>query len=109
VIKGRCIRMFLVDGSPSGIITAEIMNWTGHVLAALRALLSDLLKRSEIMRMGIYFLTGPRSRAPSDPVLVGQPAARFQLRPQHQDGRSQTIIADGLVPFFVSIWVAGRG
>jgi hypothetical protein len=36
VIKGQSIRMFLVDGTHGGIITAEIMNWTGHVLSARR-------------------------------------------------------------------------
>ena len=30
--QGRSIRLFLVDGSPSGLLTAEIMNWTGHAL-----------------------------------------------------------------------------
>lgn len=33
---GRSIRLFLVDGSPSGLLTAEIMNWTGHVLTGPR-------------------------------------------------------------------------
>lgn len=28
---GKSIKLFLADGSPGGIITAEIMNWTGHV------------------------------------------------------------------------------
>lgn len=65
MIKGRSIRMFLVDGTPNGIITAEIMNWTGHVLAAPRALLPDLLKRFEITRTGIYLLTGPDPEVPS--------------------------------------------
>lgn len=27
---GRGIRLFLVDGTPNGLLTAEIMNWTGH-------------------------------------------------------------------------------
>jgi hypothetical protein len=65
VIKGRSIRMFLVDGTPNGIISAEIMNWTGHVLAGPRTLLPDLLKRSEITRTGIYLLTGPDPEVPS--------------------------------------------
>jgi hypothetical protein len=65
--------MFLVDGTPSGIITAEIMNWTGHVLAAPRSLLPDLLKRSEITRTGIYFLTGPDAEVPSKTlVYIGE-------------------------------------
>lgn len=28
----RSIRLFLVDDTPNGLMTAEIMNWTGHVL-----------------------------------------------------------------------------
>lgn len=29
--QGRSLRLFLVDGTPNGLLTAEIMNWTGHV------------------------------------------------------------------------------
>ena len=31
--KGRTLKLYLVDGSPSGLITAEIMNWSGHAPA----------------------------------------------------------------------------
>ncbi|MRG73929.1 DUF4357 domain-containing protein [Alphaproteobacteria bacterium HT1-32] len=55
--KGRTIRMFLVDGNPTGMITAEIMNWTGHVLAAPRTKLAELIQRNEATRTGVYFLT----------------------------------------------------
>ena len=41
------------------MITAEIMNWTGHVLSGPRSLLPNLLKRSEVARTGVYFLIGP--------------------------------------------------
>ena len=37
---GRSIRLFLVDGTPNGLLTAEIMNWTGHVLTEPRSKLS---------------------------------------------------------------------
>ncbi len=56
--KGRSIRLFLVDGAPGGIITAEIMNWTGHVLFGPRSRLADLIQREEVKRTGVYFLTG---------------------------------------------------
>ncbi len=26
--QGRSLRLFLVDGTPNGLLTAEIMNWT---------------------------------------------------------------------------------
>ncbi|ALG69994.1 endonuclease [Azospirillum thiophilum] len=55
---GRSIRLFLADGVPGGIITAEIVNWTGHVMVAPRSRLPDLLRRSEAGRTGVYFLSG---------------------------------------------------
>lgn len=57
--SGRSLRLFLVDGSPGGLITAEIMNWTGHVLCGPRTLLAAMLKRPEAARTGVYFLIGP--------------------------------------------------
>jgi hypothetical protein len=57
--KGRTIRVFLADGAPSGILTAEIMNWTGKVVVAPRTRPPELVARSEAGRTGIYFLTGP--------------------------------------------------
>lgn len=57
--QGRSIRLFLVDGTPNGLLTAEIMNWTGHVLTGPRSKLSELVQRQEVSRTGIYFLVGP--------------------------------------------------
>jgi hypothetical protein len=34
---GKSVRLFLADGTPGGLLTAEIMNWTGHVVAAPRS------------------------------------------------------------------------
>lgn len=56
---GRSLRLFLVDGTPNGLLTAEIMNWTGHVLTGPRSKLSELVQRPECGRTGIYFLVGP--------------------------------------------------
>ncbi|MCY4463698.1 MAG: GIY-YIG nuclease family protein [Albidovulum sp.] len=43
------------------------MNWTGHVLAGSRSGLPAFLKRRELDRTGIYFLTGPD---PEDPDIL---------------------------------------
>jgi hypothetical protein len=53
VSVGRQIRIYLVDGSPGGLLTAEIMNWTGHVVGAPRSDLRTLLRRQESSRTGI--------------------------------------------------------
>jgi hypothetical protein len=50
--------MFLADGTPGGLLTAEIMNWTGHIVAAPRSDLAQLLKRQEARRTGVYLLIG---------------------------------------------------
>ncbi len=44
------IKLFLIDGTPGGVTTAEITNWTGHVLSARRSDLADLLTREEAQR-----------------------------------------------------------
>lgn len=56
---GRSIRLFLVDGTPNGPLTAEIMNWTGHVMTGPRSKLTELVQRPECARTGVYFLVGP--------------------------------------------------
>lgn len=91
--QGRSIRLFLVDGTPNGLLTAEIMNWTGHVLTGPRSKLAELVQRPECGRTGVYFLVGPdpennlRSR-----VYVGESddvAQRLKQhnRPEEQGGK----------------------
>ena len=57
--RGRTLKVFLVDGSPTGLLTAEIMNWTGHVITGPRSRLSELIQRPEAQRTAVYFLVGP--------------------------------------------------
>ncbi len=57
-VSGKQIKLFLVDGRPGGLTTAEITNWTGHVFSARRSNLADLLKREEAQRTGVYFPSG---------------------------------------------------
>lgn len=56
---GRSVRLYLADGKATGILTAEIMNWTGHVLAAPRTRFEGAFARDELKRTGIYLLIGP--------------------------------------------------
>ena len=65
-MSGKQIRLFLVDGTPGGLTTAEITNWTGHVLSARRSDLADLLKRTEALRTGVYLLLGDDEAAVGD-------------------------------------------
>lgn len=65
-MSGRQIKLFLADGTPGGLTTAEITNWTGHVLAARRSDLADLLQRDEAQRTGVYLLLGDDEAAVGD-------------------------------------------
>ena len=57
-MNGKHIELFLVEGAPGGLTTAEISGWTGHVLSGPRADLADILKRVEAKRNGAYLLLG---------------------------------------------------
>jgi hypothetical protein len=35
-IKGRSLELYFIDGRPDGMLTAEVFNWTGHVLVTPR-------------------------------------------------------------------------
>jgi hypothetical protein len=71
--EGRTVRLFLVDGSPTGLLTAEIINWTGHALVAPRSRIGEVLKCKEAGKTGIYFLVGDDPDQPTKArVYVGE-------------------------------------
>jgi len=72
-MHGRTIKIYLVDGDASGLLTAEVMNWSGKMLVAPRSRLSELAKRDEVLRTGVYALAGPDpENAARDTVYVGE-------------------------------------
>jgi hypothetical protein len=72
VATGRSVRLYLAEGSPTGILTAEIVNWTGHVLSAPRTRLEAALKRDELKRTGVYLLFGDEFGSDLPAVYVGE-------------------------------------
>ena len=70
--KGRSVKIFLAEGSATGIVTAEIINWTGHTLAAPRTRLDAALKREELKRTGIYILYSDSFGGDLPAVYVGE-------------------------------------
>lgn len=53
---GRSLRIYLADGTASGIRLAEIVNWTGQAVACPRTRFSDLGAWPEVARPGVYLL-----------------------------------------------------
>jgi hypothetical protein len=56
---GRTIQLFLVDGSPNGLIIATLHGWTGAILVASQSTFGALTARPEVDRTGVYILYGP--------------------------------------------------
>lgn len=65
-MPARSIRIFMPDGSPTGLRTAEIGMSTVKAVACSRTSLDQLAKRAEARRTGVYILVGP------DPAIAGR-------------------------------------
>ena len=63
-LAGRSLELFFIDGKPDGMLTAEVFNWTGHVLMTPRIQLGEALRREEAQYTGVYLLLGERDGAP---------------------------------------------
>ena len=61
---GRSLELFFIDGRPDGILTAEVFNWTGHVLMTPRTRIAAALSRVEAAYTGVYVLIGERDGEP---------------------------------------------
>lgn len=57
-MTGTHIELFLVDGIPGGITTAQVAGWTGNVLLGPRSSLAEILARPETQGNGTYMLLG---------------------------------------------------
>src|SRR5690242_4982670 len=62
--KSRSLELFFINGEPDGMLTAEVFNWTGHVLMTPRTRISDALKRKEAGYTGTYLLCGEKEGKP---------------------------------------------
>jgi hypothetical protein len=69
---GKTVKLFLADGSASGIRHAEIANWTGQAIAAPRTRYSELKTWDETLRSGVYLLFGYSEDTGSERVYVGE-------------------------------------
>lgn len=61
---GRSLELYYIDGRPDGMLTAELFNWTGHVLMAPRTQIAEALVRPEASYAGVYLLIGEQEGEP---------------------------------------------
>src|SRR5882762_7257324 len=69
---GKSIRIYLADGSVSGIRHGEIVNWTGQAISCPRARFAELKEWAEVRRPGVYFLFGVDEDLGRDVVYIGE-------------------------------------
>lgn len=69
---GKTVKLFLADGSASGIRHAEIANWTGQAIASPRTRYPELKAWDETLRPGVYLLFGYSEDTGSERVYVGE-------------------------------------
>jgi Domain of unknown function (DUF4357) len=55
---GKTIRIYLADGTPSGVRHAELLNWSGQAIVCPRSRLAELSDWAESQRPGVYILVG---------------------------------------------------
>lgn len=71
-MASKSIRIYLADGTPTGLRHAEIVNWTGQALAIPRKRISELKEWTEINRPGVYFLFGETEQSEKPVVYIGE-------------------------------------
>lgn len=66
------IKIFLVNGDPKRLRTAELSNWTGKAVAGPRSEFDSVLAREESQKSGVYFLTGVDPETGKSAVYIGE-------------------------------------
>jgi len=69
---GKTIRIYLADGTPTGIRHAELVNWTGQAIVCPRGRLPELMKWDECQRQGVYLLFGDDPSSAEPLLYVGE-------------------------------------
>ena len=70
--RGYSIRIFLADGTPSGLKFVEKSNWTGLGVVCPRPRFSKVKERREFARPGVYVLLGPSESSDVPIAYIGE-------------------------------------
>jgi len=83
----KTIKIYLVEGEPTGIRTAELSNWDGKAIVIPRNRLKESKDREEVQGPAVYLLIGLEDRGAGFKVYIGE-AENLGLRlTQHETGK----------------------
>ena len=80
---GKTIRIYLNDGTVTGIRHAEIVNWTGQAISSPRTKIKMLSDWEESRKPGVYFLFGIDEESGQDAVYIGEAENVFERLQHH--------------------------
>jgi hypothetical protein len=73
--NSEIITVFLIDGSPTGLVQCTVANWTGIAYKIPRTDLYKCKERDPLKYSGVYFLFG-KSEEENSLVYIGQAGVR---------------------------------
>lgn len=80
---GKSIRIYLKDGTVTGMKFGEVVNHTIQCIACPRLKASELSLLSEARRPGVYFLFGKDEETNEDKVYIGEAENVFDRLQSH--------------------------
>lgn len=81
----KTIKLFLIDGSPNGRISAELSNWTGKAYKLPRKMVMQSFDRDDLTGTGVYMLFGTNPDDNKDMVYVGESEEVYKRLRSHLD------------------------
>ncbi len=91
---GKTIKMFLIDGDPSGRLTCELSNWTGLAYRIPRTEVKKCSDRPNLNSTGVYMLFG-RNDEDKEAVYIGEAEevyTRLQSHLREKDFWNEVIV-----------------
>ena len=73
--RGKTLKLFLIDGEPSGRIKCSLANWTGIAYKIPRTSLDKCKNIDLLKQTGVYFLFGT-DNSDNPVVYIGQAGIR---------------------------------
>jgi len=81
---GKSIKLYLVNGNPSGVICSYLSNWNGQAIKIPRNKLADVKKRDEVNNIGVYLLFGYSNENPEElKIYIGEADNLYKRLAQH--------------------------
>jgi hypothetical protein len=94
----KTITIYLANGQPNGVKTAELSNWIGKAIVISRSMLKSVKERAECNQPAVYFLIGKNDEDDILPlVYVGEAESLWDRLANHDSNKDFWQTAIGFV------------